>query len=327
VAGFGKVDAKGNSLAPHLLIDGDIFAFKAAAACQYVYEDPFGYLYPVAHKIEGEAVVDNLMSAITKVDFPGSTFTVVLSDPKDNWRKDVWADYKAVRKVNERPLLLDILKDYLREKYGAFHWDRLEADDVLGILATIPPNRRPAGPENTRLPGTHVVGTNTPVFLPQAERIIVGRDKDFLTIPGKYHRLGDYGPGRKPVVTETTPWQAKRWHMMQTLAGDRVDGYPGCRGIGMDRAADIIDDPKFLRPEWGVITRGINKGQSVQKWVAEPTNDYWRCIVSHYAKAGHEYPERDAWVTARLAHILQWGDYEDGNVVTWDPERLEGLTQ
>lgn len=299
--------------APHLLIDGDVIAFTAATVCQYVYHDGYGYTYPVAHRVEGEAVIDNLIHRLTQADWPGASFTVVLSDPTQNWRKGVWADYKANRKATVRPLVLDHMKDYLREKYGAFHWDTLEADDTLGIMLTAP-----AAFEYLR--EGQVMSDRLPL---DADRILVGRDKDFLTVPGKYHRLKDYDYTGKPIVTESTVWMAKRWHMIQTLAGDAVDGYPGCKNLGVLRAAGVIDDPQFLRKEWGKITRGVNKGNSVPKWVAEPSRDYWAVIVSNYEKAG--LTEEDALITARLAHILHWADYVDGKPVLWTPDKLKDL--
>ena len=93
----------------------------------------------------------------------------------------------------------------------------------------------------------------------------------------------------------------------------------------MQRAQEIVDDPKLLTPQQGVITRGVNKGQPVTKWVAEPSTDYWKVIVSNYLKGGAT--EQDALTTARLAHILHHEDYDGstGTVRLWTPEKLEGL--
>lgn len=282
-----------------LLIDGDVFAFTAASAAQSIYEDKFGFVYPVAHKAEGEAVVENMLHAVQSS--LGSThIRIVLTDPEDNWRWGISPSYKQQRDHSQRPLLLAHLKQYLRDKFGAFHWPSLEADDTLGILMT----------EKQEYPGA---------------RILVGKDKDFKTIPGKYHRMKDLTPGGKPIVMESTPWEARRFHMLQTLAGDKTDGFPGCPGIGMERAQRIIDDPQLLVKHEGVITRGINKGESTAKWVPEPTRDYWACIVSNYEKAGQG--EAEALITARMAHILHDEDYDrkTQTVRLWTPEKLRGV--
>jgi DNA polymerase-1 len=85
------------------------------------------------------------------------------------------------------------------------------------------------------------------------------------------------------------------------------------------------------------ITRGVNKGKLVKAWKAEPTTDLWACVVSHYQKgisaagtadADWNTAEQAALTTARLAHILQHGDYEpveEGayRISPWSPERIK----
>lgn len=290
-----------------LLIDGDVIAFTAASAVQRIHEDDFGFVTPFASRREGEAVVDNIMVGL-EMDFKSTHYRVALTDPKENWRCGVFAAYKGNRKDTARPLLLDILKQYLRDKYGALHWPSLEADDVLGIWNTEP----------QQYPG---------------KRILVGKDKDFLTVPGLYHRLKDFDAKGKPVVREVTEWEAQRFHLYQTLAGDSVDGYAGCPGIGKTRAEALLDNPVILRPTNGVITRGVNKGNSTTKWVTEPTRDYWAMVVTNYQKGmsgegnlsvDYATAERAALVTARLAHILQHQDYdrETESITLWTPDRI-----
>lgn len=281
----------------HLLVDGDIVAFVSSAAAQRNLQDEYGYVRPFANTVEGEALVENMLWSL-KVGLKADSFEVYLSDPEHNWRREVDPTYKTNR-VGERPLLLDYLKDYLREKHGAVHWDGLEADDTLSLLMTSP-----------------ALGTN--------QRLVcVGRDKDFKSIPGLHHSWKqDVDLAGNMKVREVTQWEADRFHMIQALAGDRIDGFNGCPGIGMDRAATIIDNPTRLVPQEGVKTRGVNKGEAVTRWIAEPTRDYWACIVSHYRKQG--LTEDDALVTARLARLLRHGEYdrETGAVTLWTPDKL-----
>lgn len=276
-----------------LLVDGDVVAFICAAACQHVEVDIHGFIRPFAQVVEGEAAVDNTLHFL--MDRLGAThMRVFLTDPESNWRHGVDPNYKAVRKDLVRPLLLARLKDYLRVRYGAEHWAGLEADDVLGILATHP----------TAVPG---------------DKIVVGRDKDFKTIPGKHHTLRDLDENGEPIVRTVTLAEADAFHMTQALAGDRVDGYAGCPGIGMERAARIVANPEVLTPEEGVVTRGPRKGERTTKWVATPTDDVWAAIVSQYRKAG--LGEKDALRTARLARILRASDYDlqTARITLWTP--------
>lgn len=292
-----------------LLIDGDVLAFISAAAAQGKLIDPeSGWASPVANALEGETILENMLFAL-RTELHGDSIEVYLSDPTDNWRTLVDPSYKKNREGLERPLLLDHLKGYLRERHGATHWPGLEADDVLGILATFPGDIE--HPEN-------------PAPDSAARKIVVGRDKDFNSIPGLHHTIKkDIDPKTKRMVTrEVSQWEGDRFHLIQTLAGDRVDGYAGCPGIGMVRAALIIDRPVLLVPREGVKTRGVNKGEAVTRWMAEPTTDHWACIVSHYRKAG--LGEEDALRNARLARILRYGEYdrETEEVTLWAPEMM-----
>lgn len=283
-----------------LLMDGDTLAFKVASAVQHTREDDQGFVQPFANIREGEAVLDNMILGLLS-DLGAHYCQVFLSDPEGNWRKELFPEYKGNRKDVVRPLLLGRLKDYLRNQYGATHWPGLEADDVLGILATTP----------DAFPG---------------RVIVVGQDKDFKTFPCNLYTIGDRDASGKPNIQTITRDYADWWHLVQTLAGDRVDGYPGCRGIGNERARRILDDPKVLIPEEGVVTRGPRKGQATTKWVAQPANgNLWAAVVSNYEKAGQT--EEDALLTARLAHILQAPDYdrETGRITLWvPPDRIQG---
>lgn len=280
-----------------LLIDGDVIAYRAASAVQKTEEDGFGYVRPFANIVEGEGAVMTSILGL-KAQLGATHAVVVLSDPSGNWRGELVDSYKSNRDPAARPLLLSRLKQYLVDTLGAFWWPGLEADDTLGILAT--------GPQD--YPG---------------KRIVVGKDKDFKTIPGLHHTLGDVDGSGKPRVREVSLWEADRFHLIQTLAGDRIDGFAGCDGIGMTRAERIIDAPTRLRPERGLITRGPRKGQETVKWVAEETNDLWACVVSHYQKAG--MTEDDALVSARLANILRADQYDQKTetITLWTPDRLK----
>lgn len=281
----------------HLLIDGDVVAFIAASAVQKTIEDENGLMTYWADPTEGEIAVERLLGDIYALR-KDATRTIFLSD-RWNWRFDVDPTYKANRKDSVRPLLLDKLKDYLRAK-GAVSYEGLEADDAIGIFATAPSDE--AGDDY--------------------ERIIVGRDKDFASIPGTHFQLRNrnYLDERgKPVLKTISLEDADRWHMVQTLSGDLVDGYPGCPGIGPKRALAAVAECQRFVPHHGVVTRGPRKGQPTIKWVAEPASSVWECVVSHYVKAG--LGEMEALTTARLARILRWGEYDfnTNEVTLWLP--------
>lgn len=148
-----------------------------------------------------EKYLDDIRTA-TQID----KFLICLSDPKDNFRKAIYPDYKGNRKNTRKPLGFKKFRawveatwpDLIRCKPG------LEADDVMGILAT-------------RSPGKFAIWTE---------------DKDLATIPGDLWLRGDH-----TIINDV---EADYFHMFQTLTGDTVDNYPGCPGIGEVKAKKIL---------------------------------------------------------------------------------------
>lgn len=285
-----------------LIMDGDVIAFIAAAACERAVQDAAGNVTYHFFKDEGIAVAAGLISKWRNQlahEVPGDKVTIMvcLSDPHENWRYEVASTYKGNRKAGDMtrvPLGLGPLKDWLRAEYGAEHMPRLEADDMISLLMTNPQ-------------------------LDMFHRIAVGRDKDFKSIPGWHyqHHQGDQNADIKPFYI--TEGEADRWHLMQSLAGDRTDGFEGCPGIGIKRAAALIDERMLQVPGEGVITRGPNKGAKVVRWSQVPAATTWDCIVSHYEK--HGLGEAEALASARMARLLRHGEYDEktGAVKLWTP--------
>jgi hypothetical protein len=283
-----------------LIIDGDVIAFIAAAACERVVQDELGNVRTEGFIDEGIAVAAGLIAKfrnqLRSGDLPPE-YIVVLSDPHDNYRFDIDHNYKGNRKAGDMsrvPVLLNPLKEWLKREHSANFLPRLEADDAVGLLMTDPK-------------------------LEDFARIAVGRDKDFKCIPGwhyQYHK-GDENADITPFYQ--SPEDADRWHLMQSLAGDMTDGFGGCPGIGLKRAAVLIEECMLQVPGEGVITRGANKGQKVVRWTQTPAANHWECIVSHYEK--HGLGEMEALQTARLAHLLRHGEYnpETHEVKLWTP--------
>lgn len=278
-----------------LLIDGDVIAYVAASAAQKDIEYEDGFIVRWSNIQEGEAILDRMMLQLQE-DFDPADVLVFLTETtldSPNWRNAICPEYKGNRKASDRPQLLPALRQYLRDKYGATWEPGLEADDLLGIHAT--------GPSKGS--------------------IIVTKDKDLRTIPGRLHILGRTDMRGRPYVETVTERDAFMWHMAQTLAGDIVDNYPGCPGIGMTRAHRILEKPTVLIPEDGVVTRGPRKGSRTVKWMPQPTTDIWACVVSQYVKAG--LGEEEALAAARVSYILRWGDYDfdTKQVRLWEPYR------
>jgi DNA polymerase-1 len=163
------------------------------------------------------------------------------------------------------------MRAWAHETYRTYERPGLEGDDVLGILATHP----------TLIPG---------------EKIVVSLDKDLRSVPCT---LVNYGGIVNPKIKETPPQiitvdEADRFHMQQALTGDRVDGYPGCPGVGPVRAARILG---------GCTT----------------ISEMWVRVVHAYQEKG--LGEEIALQNARVARICRAQDYNftTKEVILWTP--------
>jgi len=210
-----------------LLFDSDIFAFKAAATNEI--DTPFGkYTYEENALTDVDNRIEELMIEL-KADEAVMCLTHV-----DNFRYKVLPTYKGNRNRDEkaRPELLPRVKGHLAEEYRSYIRPSLEADDIMGILATHP-------------------------RLIMGEKIIVSEDKDMRTVSAQV-----YNP-RKPEqgIQKITPLEAAQMHMWQTIVGDATDGYGGAAGVG--QASIYAEDINTLgfKDLWdGVLEAYASKG-------------------------------------------------------------------
>ena len=186
-----------------------------------------------------------------------STDIVPVFSTSTNYRYDLWSDYKANRKGKRKPVGLKWLIGWVTETYKGISEPNLEADDWIGILAT-------RDPKNT---------------------IAVSGDKDFETLPVEW-----YNPLKDETKT-TSPEAARRFHLVQALAGDPADGYKGAKGVGIIGAKKRLDKDGYT----------------------------WDTVVAAYEKAGQT--EEDALLNARLAYILHDKDYnaDTKEITLWTP--------
>lgn len=237
-----------------LLIDGDIVAYKYAAGSEHTFDWGDGVASTSANLEDAKANIDEHIAGLMS-SLDADEYIVALSDPEENFRKDIYPHYKAHRSNNVQPIIRRELEAYLIERYSAKLKPRLEGDDVLGIIAT------------------------NPKLYPKSQKIIVSDDKDMLTIPGTLFRGG--------ALRTVSVDEADYYHMMQTLTGDRTDGYPGCPNVGPVKAertlARLRQASPFKLTPWGLVT-GV------------------------YEERG--LTAADALVQARCARILRHEDYD-----------------
>lgn len=134
-----------------------------------------------------------------------------------NFRKRLDPSYKANRP--RKPLGYRRVMELVRESFESDSLAWLEADDVMGILAT------------GELEGRCVICSS---------------DKDMRTVPGLHFNFD--APGA--LVDVVTPEQADLNHLVLALAGDSTDGYKGARGVGEVTARRELEDlGHWARPQ------------------------------------------------------------------------------
>jgi len=243
-----------------LLIDGDIFAYHTAAACEIPTDwgDDLWTLH--ADAAAARAQLDNTLLEIAS-DLKADASIVTLGD-RVNFRKELMPSYKGNRALTRKPMVLKALKDHLVTAWTTYIYPTLEADDVLGILATTPE----AG----------------------VEYIIVTQDKDLRQIPGLHYNPFKSDEG----IIEVTPEEGHRTHLKQTLMGDATDNYKGCPGIG-DKTADKILDADC---SWAAVVKAFAKvGLGEEEALLQAR-------VAYILKAGdynHKTEEAKLWEPSR----------------------------
>lgn len=239
-----------------LLIDGDILAYQIATNNEV--ETNWGDGLWTLHSNENsckqqfDAVVDDLGSNLSADDY-----IVALTD-KNNFRKDILPTYKSNRTSKRKPIVLNAMREHIMEKHNGVVWKNLEADDVMGIMATEPT---------------------------QEDRVIVSIDKDMRTIPCTLSNDG--------MTTEQIPQRLADYNfMIQVLTGDKVDGYDGIDGVGIKTAEKLIK--KYtnvpLLDLWKIV-KGIykDKGYTEQEALQQAR-------VAHILRHG-EYNKKTGKVT------------------------------
>ena len=238
-----------------LLLDTDIFAYQATTSAE-TEVDLGGDIWSLTMDMQQakdtfEATIDGIKARLETNDV-----LCCMSDHAGNFRKQVWTGYKSNRRKTRKPVGYVAFCDWVRETYSTASRPQLEADDVMGIIASKPGN--------------------------EGKVTIVSDDKDMKTIPGRLYRpMSDE-------LLEISDADADRYFLTQVLTGDTADGYKGVPGIGPKKAEAILGP----RPHWGAVEKA-------------------------YIDAG--LTRDDAIQQARLARILRWSDWHEGEPMLWTP--------
>ena len=236
-------------------IDGDMLVYRSAFSneTETRWNDDIHTLHTDTH--QAIAYVDDMIESICntiKVD----NYLVAFTAP-NNFRTNLLPSYKSNRKSKRKPLGLKTIIEATQARHPTIIIDNIEADDVIGIMCTRNPNTT----------------------------IAVSGDKDFATLPITWYNF--LNKETKTLSLE----EANYNHLVQTLTGDKVDGFEGIKGVGPVTARKILD----------------KEGAS------------WATIVDAYQKKG--LTEYDALLTARMAYILRNENYIEGEIKLWLPNK------
>jgi len=254
------------------LLDGDIIAYRAAAVLT---ENTWDATAPKLPLTEDEAIRTALLTAENWREAVSASSAFILLTGRLNFRKTVLPSYKANRSGKPPPETLSAVKAALLALPNARLVEGLEADDLIGIMMT---NGRHKDP------------------------VAVSVDKDMRTIPGNH-----YNPVKEEHHVSSQGTADYLW-LMQTIMGDRVDGYTGIPGVG----------PKGAEKVLGLIQHG-------------PVGTLWSRVEAAFQAEG--LTPADALQQARVARILRSDDYDKTTqeVLLWHPTAptrlpLRGLT-
>lgn len=168
---------------------------------------------------------------------------VIVSDGTNNWRKDVFPQYKANRKKsretstidwNEAFRIINKVRDELRDNfpYKVVHQQGCEADDSIAQIATA-----------------------TQEFGRYEKVMIVSADKDFAQLQ-IHDNVRQYSPMTKKFIVEKNPRLNLQEHI---LKGDAADGVPNVLSddsvfldgrrqnvLSAKKKAVLMEDPKAM---------------------------------------------------------------------------------
>jgi len=210
-----------------LLIDADVLIYTSAATHEVAEEVEPGYwTWHVEERLVQKTIRDKIDWLMKNLE--GTEYHLCLSDVS-NFRRDLAGTYKGKRSNLRRPILLKKLRQDFIDR-GAIVYPNLEADDVMGILATT-----------------------------WEDTIIVSIDKDLKTIPGKYFKDTELG------IQDISVEQADYYHLYQTLIGDAIDGYGGIRGVGPVAAHKILKEPSWEAVLKAFIKAGYTEDYALQQ--------------------------------------------------------------
>ena len=208
-----------------LLVDADFFFYRAASSSEEEHEYNPDLTVIVGDFKRGKSIVEHELTKLRQ-RFNSDDILLFFTD-RTNFRKTIDPSYKGNR-TKRKPCGYLKLKQWGMETYPSLIYPHLEADDVLGIVAT-----------------------NGSV----KDFVLISPDKDMAQIACRIYDL-------KEEYTQTAE-KANRLLYKQCLTGDSTDGYKGCAGVGPKRADQILDKAKG--DYWPAVVKAFEEAEMTEE--------------------------------------------------------------
>lgn len=270
----------------HMLVDGDILAYRCAAVAEktkYLVEntqegvlpdDHFDYTenHKEAVKFAGDSGIIWSRKEVQPVEFAlqackttldaltgklsPSKVSIYLS-PDRTFRHDIakTKPYKGNR-TQPKPKYLQDVREYLVREHGGTIANNIEADDEIGKALS---SDRDGG-------------------------VSVSIDKDLLQIPGWHYNWVNN------TVRRVTPQEGDFAFYTQLLTGDTTDNVPGLPGTGPVRAKKLLDGAKssaeLCTRAWMCYKGEFNDTQKARSYFLEQARLLW---ILRTRPAGPQY--------------------------------------
>lgn len=171
------------------LLDGDLIAYRASASCEPTKAKPF--LEPP------EVAIWRLSDMIERICIATNSSEIeCYLGGSDNFRYNIYPEYKANRKDKPKPTYLEACREQLVTQYGSSIVNGIETDDMLGI-------------RQTQLDGNSR---------------ICSLDKDLLMVPGQHFNWVNQE------FRLVSPLDGLKTFYKQLILGDKSDNIPGFDG-------------------------------------------------------------------------------------------------
>lgn len=215
------------------LLDGDIilygcgFASDANAKAQGLESEPVEFC------LNGvKETIKSLCDAVEADDY------IVYLTGKNNFRYEVFPEYKANRKDAARPTHYQAMRDYLVKHHPTEISDGEEADDLLGKAQA-----------------------NSPV----ASTVIISKDKDLDMIAGWHYNWSKNN--KEKGMYYVAPIDGLRMFYKQLITGDATDNIPGIYKMFKRKATKQLlaplDDMRIERDMFSYVLDDVYDGAFV----------------------------------------------------------------